>query len=64
MAQQKEMDYDELNKTKGEILLKLIKEHKSTCTAPHCGVSLFLLKDVYEFLSGNQLAEEELKDFL
>ena len=41
-------------------LLELCQHHKETCDGPECTISLWTVREVFEFL-GIELTEEELK---
>jgi len=52
-----------LKKTQAKTLLKLIKEHKQKCTKP-CGISIFIMLEVYEKLIGKKANDKEFEAFL
>lgn len=45
-------------------LLRLVKDHKKTCNDPNCGISLFLMKDVYEHYKGREVTQKEFGYFM
>ena len=45
-------------------LLQSVKWHKENCDDPYCGVSTFLLKEVYERLMGRRCTEDEWRVFV
>ena len=48
----------------GQSILQLVKEHKIYCSDSHCGVSTFLMGDLYRATVKRQLTDEEIKIFL
>ena len=57
-------DFLQYRKYQAENLLELVRNHKDTCSGEKCNVSLYALKDAYEFYKGASITKNELKLFL
>lgn len=53
-----------INERIANSILVLVKEHKKSCKNPDCGVSLYLMKDVYEYYKDRKINKKEVKYFL
>ena len=47
-----------------ENLLALVKAHKKSCEGEECTISLYALKDAFEFYKCEKITKKELKNFL
>lgn len=51
-----------INKLNAKALVKLVKEHKKSCKG-NCGISCFLMINIYKDLIGRDLTDKEVEVF-
>lgn len=57
-------EYKNYRETMALNLLKLVKHHKENCKSADCGVSLWIMSEIYRELLCRELTEEEIEIFM